>query len=102
MLDPATQQPKPEMKRPFITVRKLWDQLAEADIEVVEYENEPFDDGLAVDVLAWEPMEGATEEYILETSRPAIAWRGQRIQQAQVIVATPLLPNSLPRGSSPP
>jgi molecular chaperone GrpE (heat shock protein) len=89
MLDPDTKQPRAEMKRPYMTVRRLAEQLAQAGVEAIEYENEPFDDGLAMDVLAWEPTEGATEDYILETSRPAIIWRGRRIQQAQVVVATP-------------
>lgn len=90
MLDPATGRPLAEAKRAFVPVREAWKQLREAGVEVVDHTGEAYDDGLALDVVAMQPIEGCTAEVISETVMPTILWNGKRIQQGLVVVVTPL------------
>ncbi|GAA2438290.1 hypothetical protein GCM10010191_61790 [Actinomadura vinacea] len=77
---------------PRAIVRHLetaWDALADADVVIKDHLGEPFDVGLAMSVVAYEPTPGLGREQIIETVRPGVYLGGRSIQMAEVIVGTP-------------
>jgi hypothetical protein len=66
-----------------------WDALAEAGVEIRDHLNDPYDSGLALKVVAFQPTSGLERERVIETIRPSIYLHDQTIQTAEVIVGTP-------------
>lgn len=63
--------------------------LADDGLEIQEHDGAPFDSGLSLEVLVFEEQPGLTREVVLETVRPSVYFRGERIQMGQVIVGRP-------------
>jgi hypothetical protein len=82
--DPAG--PMRQVKR---HVQTSWDSMAGLGVKVLDHDNEPFDPGLSLDVLAIQPQAGISRQTIIETVRPTIYLNDRRIQVGQVIVGTP-------------
>ena len=61
--------------------------LQDNDIQVKDYTNAPYNDGLNVDVLSVEKCDNETLPIIKETVEPAILYKGQLIRRAKVIIA---------------
>lgn len=66
-----------------------WDALAEAGVEIRDHLNEPYDSGLSLTVVAFQPTRGLERERVIETIRPSIYLHDKTIQTAEVIVGTP-------------
>jgi hypothetical protein len=65
------------------------DALAAAGVRAQDHDGTDFDLGLALEVLAYQPLPHATRETVHETLRPSVFRDGRRIQMGQVIVARP-------------
>ncbi|MEU6912337.1 hypothetical protein [Streptomyces olindensis] len=63
--------------------------LADVGLEIQEHDGEPFDPGQSLEVLAFQDEPGLTREVVLETLRPSVYHRGERIQMGQVVVGRP-------------
>jgi hypothetical protein len=63
--------------------------LADDGLEIQDHDGTPFDSGLSLEVLVFEDRPGLTREVVLETVRPSVYFRGERIQMGQVIVGRP-------------
>ena len=72
-----------------------FDLLHEAGLEVQDLTDAPFDTGMSVEVIAYEPTPGIVRERVLETVRPTVYLGGRMVRMGQVIVGTPA-----PRGGS--
>ena len=70
-------------------LENAWDALVEAGVEVKDHTGEPFDVGLAMSVVAYQPTPGLHREQIIETVRPGVYLGDRSIQMAEVIVGTP-------------
>lgn len=70
-------------------LRAALDALDKAGVRAQDHDGTPFDMGLALDVLAYQPVPEATRETVHETVRPSVYRDGRRIQLGQVIVARP-------------
>jgi hypothetical protein len=70
-------------------VEMAWDALAEAGVEIQDHLNDPFDSGLSLTVVAFQPTPGLGREQIIETIRPSVYLNNRRVQRAEVIVGTP-------------
>ncbi|MFI7130715.1 nucleotide exchange factor GrpE [Nonomuraea sp. NPDC050153] len=66
-----------------------WDALTRAGITIQEHSNDPFDPGLAIEVLSYQPAPGLDRDRVVETIRPSIYLNDQVIQRGEVIVGTP-------------
>lgn len=105
MRDPTTGEVREELRRPFRHLASVWDALAEHGIDIEEYGNRPFDSGMALKVIAFQPMPGLGRETISETIKPAVYLGGRLIQMGEVIVGTPERsspPGTPPDGGTPP
>ncbi|MGC9541266.1 hypothetical protein [Streptomyces sp. UG1] len=63
--------------------------LADDGLEIQEHDGLPFDSGQSLEVLVFEDKPELDREVVLETVRPSVYFRGERIQMGQVIVGRP-------------
>jgi hypothetical protein len=89
MVKPGTEEPLEEMRRGWRQFSSLWDLLAENDIEIRDHTGSPYQAGMALSVVAFQPTEGVTHEQIIETIRPTVFYKKQILQVGEVIVASP-------------
>ena len=105
MLQPGTDQPLEEMRRVYRSFASAWDALMEAGITIQDHTDTPFNAGLRLRVLAYQPTPGIARETVIETLRPTIYYKQQLLQAGEVIVGTPERPEMLelpanPKGES--
>jgi hypothetical protein len=77
---------------PRAVVRHLetaWDALSDAGVEIKDHVGDPFDPGLMMSVVAYQPTPGLRREQIIEAIRPSVYLGERQIQTAEVIVGTP-------------
>jgi hypothetical protein len=89
MVKPGTDEPLDEMRRAWRHFASLWDLLAENEIEIRDHTGSPYQAGMVVGVVAFQPTEGVTQEQIVETIRPTVYYKKQILQVGEVIVASP-------------
>jgi len=70
------------------STKKLKRYFEKYDIEIIDYTNQKFNDGLNLDVLSVEERPNITESIIKETIEPTIMYRGQVVHKAKIIVFT--------------
>ena len=68
------------------STKKLKRYFEKYDIEIIDYTNQKFNDGLNLDVLSVEKKPNVTESIIKETIEPTIMYRGQVVRKAKIIV----------------
>jgi hypothetical protein len=91
MLEPGAERPLPEMRRAYRHLQSVWDVLSDAGIEICDYTGMNFDSGMSLNVVAHQPAATAERERIIETVKPSIYFKSQRIQLGDVIVETPII-----------
>jgi hypothetical protein len=64
--------------------------LADDGLEIQEHDGLRFDSGQSLEVLVFEDRPELDHEVVLETVRPSVYFRGERIQMGQVIVGRPV------------
>ena len=89
MLKPGSTQPLAEMRKPYRHLESVWDALAQAGVEIHDYTDRPFDQGLSLKVIAYQPTPGLSRQRIIETIKPSIYLRGSMLQIGEVVVGTP-------------
>jgi hypothetical protein len=82
-------QPPGELRAILRPFQAAWDSIIQSGVEIDGHANEPYDGGMAVEVLAFQPCPELTRERVIETLRPTIYRNGQIIQLGQVIVGQP-------------
>jgi len=70
------------------STKKLRRYFEKYDIEIRDYTNQKFNDGLNLDVLSVEKKPNIAESIIKETIEPTIMYRGQVVRKAKIIVLT--------------
>jgi hypothetical protein len=89
LLDPATGEPIEALRRPLRDVEALCERLREEQVGIQDHTGSLYDPTLSLRVAAFQPTPGANEERVVETLKPTVYWRQQRIQIGEVIVAMP-------------
>jgi len=89
MIDPGSGQPVDPMRKAYRHFESVWDTLAGEGVKVYDNTGEPFNQGKALRVRAFQPMPGLGREMIAETIKPTIYFKNELIQQGEVIVGTP-------------
>jgi hypothetical protein len=82
--------PLEEMKRAYRHVNSAIDLLTDAGFEISDHIGKRYDQGMSLDVIAFQPASDIDSDTIIETIKPSIYYRGKPIQSGEVIVATPL------------
>jgi hypothetical protein len=89
MVNTENGEAKEEMKRVYRHVEAVFDALSQIGIEIRDMQGHPYDSGMALKVISFEPVPGLFKEEIMETIKPTILWQNQLIQIGEVIVGTP-------------
>ncbi|HWZ95652.1 MAG TPA: hypothetical protein VNW30_10695 [Opitutaceae bacterium] len=89
LVDPATGQPREETRRTYRHIESTLDTLAQMGVVIRNLLNEPYDPGLPVNVLTFQPTPGLGRDTIIEVVRPTIIWQDRVLQVGEVVVGTP-------------
>jgi len=68
------------------SIRKFKRYLEEYDIEIIDYTNQRYNEGLNLDVLSVEKDESVLEPIVRETVEPTIMCKGQVVRKAKIIL----------------
>jgi hypothetical protein len=89
MLEPGSDDPRPEVRKEFRHVRSTWETLEDAGVKVQDHEGDPYDTGQDLEVLVFQPTAGLRHDVVVETIRPSVYVHGRTIQIGQVTVGVP-------------
>jgi hypothetical protein len=89
MLAPGTTQPLDEMRRAYRHLEAAWDALTQAGVQVQDHTGSTIDPGMSLKVITSEPTPGLARDTVIETIKPSIYLKSERIQMGEVIVGTP-------------
>ena len=89
MLQPNSDRPPEELRRPYRHFESVWDVLIQGGLEIIDHTNQNYDTGMSLRVLAFQPTPGLARERIVETVKPTVYFQGQPLQIGEVFVATP-------------
>lgn len=78
----------PETQRKGLenSVHKFKRYISNYDIEIIDYTNQKFNDGLNLDILSVEKDQGVTTPTVKETVEPTILVKGQVVKKAKIIL----------------
>ena len=88
MTNAKSGEPLNEMIKAYRHLESVFFTLEKVGIEIQDHDGQPFDPGLSLKVLAYQPTPGIEKELVLETIKPSIYHKGDRILMGEVIVAT--------------
>ena len=97
IIDPVTGEPREEMKRVHRHVEGALDVLKQMGLTMNDWVNQPYDAGLPVKVLTFQPTPGLTRDTILEAVRPTVIWKDRLLQLGEVVVGIPVNPGEQAR-----
>jgi hypothetical protein len=80
--------PENQLKGLENSILKLRRYLEKYDIEIVDYKNHKYNDGLNLDILSVEKDPSISEPVVKETVEPTIMLKGQLIRKAKIILLT--------------
>jgi|UPI000696A777 hypothetical protein len=60
--------------------------LRQLDVTSKDWLNEPYDPGLPLKVIAFQPSPGLVRDTIIEVVRPAVYWQNRLVQSGEVVV----------------
>jgi molecular chaperone GrpE (heat shock protein) len=80
--------PEQQLKGLDNSIQKLKRYLSKYDIEILDYKNQKYNDGLNLDILSVEKDNSLSEPIIKETIEPTIMCKGQVVRKAKIILLT--------------
>lgn len=63
--------------------------LRDLDVTSKDWLNEPYDPGLPLKVISFQPAAGLVRDTVIEVVRPAVFWRQRLVQSGEVVVGRP-------------
>jgi len=91
MVKPGTDEPLDEMRRAYRHLESTWDALVQAGVEIQDHTGQPVPESgiYALRAITYEHDPKLITEQVIETVKPSIYFRGQRIQMGEVVIGTP-------------
>lgn len=80
--------PENQQKGLQISIDKLKRYVGKYDIEILDYTNQKFNDGLNLDILSVEKDPSLPAPIVKETIEPTILVKGQVVRKAKIILLT--------------
>jgi hypothetical protein len=90
MVDPKTGEPSEEMRRIHRHVEGALEAFTALGLRISDMVNQPYDAGLPVKVLTFQPTAGITRYTIVEVVRPTVIWQDTLLQMGEIVVGIPL------------
>jgi hypothetical protein len=79
-----------ELRRISRDLESAWYALEQAGIEVKDHTGEKYNGGMALRVIAFEPLPNISYEQIIETIKPTIYYKQKLFRMGEVVVAKPV------------
>jgi hypothetical protein len=89
MVEPATGEAKEETRRIYRHIEGALETFQQLGVTITEMANQPYDPGLPVKVLSFQPAPGVKRDTILEVVRPTIIWQDTLLQMGEIVVGIP-------------
>ena len=89
IIDPATGEPREEMRRIHRHIEGAFESFAEMGLIINDWLKQPYDSGLPVKVLTFQPASDVQRDTVLEATRPTVIWKDRLLQMGEVIVGIP-------------
>jgi hypothetical protein len=89
IIDPETGEPREEMKKIHRHVDGAYETLAQMGLTINDWVKQPYDPGLPVKVLTFQPTSDVQRDTVLEAVRPSVIWKDHLLQMGEVIVGIP-------------
>jgi hypothetical protein len=89
LLDSATGEPREENKKVYRHVEAALEALTQLGVSLNDWTQQPYDPGLPVKVLTFQPAPGLERDTVIEAVRPTVIWKDQLLQLAEVVVGIP-------------
>ena len=89
MTDPTSKEPLEGMRKEYRCLESVWDILVNAEVEIQDHENQRYDSGFLLKVVAFEENPSLPYDIVIETIKPSIYYKKEHIQVGDVIVGTP-------------
>lgn len=89
MVDPVTGEPKEETKRAYRHVESALDALTQMGVTLNDWVNQPYDPGLPVKVITFQPTPGVMRDTVVEAVKPTVVWIDRLLQLGEVVVGIP-------------
>ncbi len=80
--------PENQQKGLQVSIEKLKRYVGKYDIEILDYTNQKFNDGLNLDILSVEKDPSLPAPIVKETIEPTILVKGQVVRKAKIILLT--------------
>jgi hypothetical protein len=89
IIDPETGEPREEMRRIHRHIEGAFESLSQIGLTINDWVNQPYDPGLPVKVLTFQPTPDLQRDIVLEAVRPTVIWKDRLLQMGEVIVGIP-------------
>jgi hypothetical protein len=89
LIEPGTGEPKEETRRVYRHIEGALETFTQLGLSITEMVNQPYDPGLPVKVLTFQPTPGLKRDTIVEVVRPTIIWRDTLLQMGEIVVGIP-------------
>lgn len=89
MLDPKTGEPREESRRLYRHIEGALEAFAAMGVRLSDWLGQPYDTGLPVKVISFQPFPDVTRDTVIEAVRPAVFWQDRLLQVGEVIVGIP-------------
>jgi hypothetical protein len=89
LVDPTTGEPKDEYRRVYRHVEGALETFSQMGVTMNDWVNQPYDPGLPVKVLTFQPAPELSRDTVVEAVRPTVMWNDRLLQLAEVIVGIP-------------
>lgn len=89
LVDPGTGEPKEETRRAYRHVESALETFAQMGVTLNDWVNQPYDPGLPVKVLTFQPTPGVMRDTVVEAVRPTVVWKDRLLQLGEVVVGIP-------------
>jgi hypothetical protein len=89
LVDTATGEPREEARKVYRHVEGALEALGQMGITLNDWLNQPYDPGLPVKVITFQPTTGIVRDTVVETVRPTVIWKDQLLQLGEVVVGIP-------------
>ncbi len=96
MVDPKTGEPREETRRVYRHVEGALEAFGAMGVRLSDWIGQPYDAGLPLKVLSFQPLPELARDTVIEAVRPAVFWQDRLLQVGEVIVGIPPTPSKQP------
>lgn len=96
LVEPETGQPREEAKRVYRHIEGALETFAQIGLTLNDWMNQPYDAGLPLKVLSFQPTPGIQRDTVLEVVKPTVIWKDTLLQLGEVVVGVPVNSENTP------